>query len=299
MAETTTKPAIATAIPEAQVIAEQARLATEAKLLPPLHFYAIATPGGVELIDLDTDANRRRNGVPPAHKSGRYSFSEPDSFSAYVNLHKQPNRTTLYADCDAGVIEAVFDDHAACGSAIGSAAGEDHSQAGWGAHRAALNLANTTSWKDWLAVSGRPHGQLAFAEFLEDHASDIREPDAALLLEVATTLQASSGAVMKSALRLDNGQVQLRYEETIEAKAGQAGSIKIPTRITLGLSPYEGLDPFKVDARFRYRLNAGSLCFSVLLDRPDQILRAAFSAVLEGISSATDLQILHGTPPEA
>ncbi len=278
--------------PEAQVIVDQARLAAEAKLLSPLKVWAVATASGVQIIDLDTDEHRRRHGQPPFIKSGVFTFSEHDSFTAYVNLHEQSGRTTLYANREAGTIEAVLDDHAG-----GDVSQDLAAVAGWGRHRARLTLTPTTAWLAWTAISGQPLPQLGFAEFLEDHAADIREPQAAQLLEIATTISATSGAVIKAARRLDNGQVQFAYEETIEARAGQAGTLQIPQRIVLGLSPYEGMDPFRVEARFRYRLNSGALRFTVLLDRPDEIQRAAFSQVLTKVAEGVDLAILHGAAP--
>lgn len=278
--------------PEAQVVVDQARLAAEAKLLSPLKVWAIATASGVQLIDLDTDEHRRRHGQPPTIKSGLFSFTEHDSFITYVNLHEQSGRTTLFANREAGTIEAVFDDHAA-----GDQSRAEESLAGWGRHRARLSLTPTTAWLAWTAISGQPQSQLEFAEFLEDHASDIREPQAAELLEVTTTISATSGAVIKAARRLDNGQVQFAYEETIEARAGQAGTLQIPQRIVLGLSPYEGIDPFRVEARLRYRLNSGALRFTVLLDQPNEIQRAAFAHVLSQVAESLDLPILHGAAP--
>ena len=73
--------------------------------------------------------------------------------------------------------------------------------------------------------------------------------------------------------------------------------MQIPQRIVLGLSPYEGMDPFRVETRFRYRLNSGALRFTVLLDRPDAIQRAAFSQVLTKVAEGVDLQVLHGAAP--
>lgn len=275
----------------AQVIADQARLATEAKLLSRLKTWAIATPTGAEIIDLDTDEHRRRDGFPPNAKSGVFCFTEPDSFCSYVSSHRQEARTTLYADRSAARIVAIFDDHRAGDDSL------DDVLAGWGRHRAVLTLQRTPAWLAWTQLSGTPRNQLDFADFLEDHAADIREPIAAELLEIATTLQATSGAAMKSAIRLDNGQVQFRYEETIDARAGHTGTLQIPSRIALGLAPFDGVTPFRVEARLRYRLNSGSVSLTVLLDRPDDVERACFSEVLKAIATSTDLLPLHGTPP--
>ncbi|MCP9819835.1 DUF2303 family protein [Synechococcus sp. Cruz-9H2] len=278
--------------PGAQVIAEQARLAAEPKPLSPLQVWALAKAEGTfQIVDLTTDEHRRQIGVPPLRKTGGFTFTEAVSFAAYVTAHAIPDCTELFADREQSCVIALLNGHQRRGD-------DPHITPGWGDHRAVLQLKLTPAWKAWSQQSGVATSQGDFAEFLEDHAIDVREPAAADLLEIATTLQATTSAEMKSAVRLENGQVQFAYIETIDAKAGHSGQLKIPTRLSLALAPYEGTDPFRIDARFRYRLNSGVVKLSVLLDRPDDVLRAAFAAVLGQISEATGFPVLLGTPSQ-
>lgn len=279
---------------DTDAIIEAARLGVE---LTPLDLGGIyAAPqadGSAKVIDLATaehlarlDLVAKRNDEAPARKTGHAQLTEAHSFGLYVNDHQQTGTTTLWGNRDRGSIVAVFNGHQT--SAEGTA--------GWGDHRSTLTLQKTPEWEAWTRASGQMVDQEQFAEFLEDHVGEVREPDGAELLEVATSIQASIGATMKSAIRLDSGQVQVAYEESIEARAGKAGALTIPTRVVLALTPYEGGEPYKVEARFRYRLANGALKLGVVLDRPDDVLKAAFADVVKAVEDDTSCTVLMGTP---
>lgn len=272
---------------EAATIAMAGRISTSPHQLDTLATYVVQTPTGVQVVDLDTDEHRRREGKAPKRKTGTFQLTEHASFSQYVNDHAVADGSTLWGDRDRGQIIAVLNDHAT------------HSlddEPDWRDHRAVLTLRRTPAWEAWTKASGQMHDQAAFAEFLEDRAGDVVDPDPARLLEVATSIEATTGVAHKSAVRLDSGEVKVRYEETIDARAGQAGDLTIPSRIELALSPYEGMDPYRVTARFRYRLANGTLRLGVVLDRPEDVLRAAFADVIAAVETETGLTVLHGTP---
>lgn len=273
---------------DAAAIIEAARLGVEPTELEVGHVYGVVQADGtVAVIDLATDEHRRRQGDDPVAKTGHVHLTEHGSFSHYLNGHASRHATTLWGDRDAGRVIAVLDDH-------DNHDGED--RPGWGRHRATLTLSQTPAWKAWTQASGRLAGQADFAEFLEDRAGDVVDPEPARLLEVSTSIEATKGVAHKSAVRLDSGEVKVRYEETIDARAGQAGELTIPTRIELALSPYEGMEPYRVTARFRYRLGNGQLQLGIVLDRPEDVLRAAFGDVVAAVELATGLVVLHGTP---
>lgn len=276
---------------EAAHIIEAARLGVEPVELELGAIYgSVQADGSVKVIDLATDDHRKRLGKMPVRKTGHANLTEPTSFAHYVKAHAETGCTELFADRDAGRIVAVLNGHNRGLDIM------DEWKAGWGDHRATLTLRQTPGWAAWTQASGKLVDQIQFAEFLEDRAADVVDPDAARLLEIATSIEATTSAAMKSASRLDNGEVKLRYEETIDARAGQAGDLTIPSRIELALSPYEGMDPYKVTARFRYRLNNGSLRLGIVIDRPEDILRAAFGDVTGLIETTTSQVVLHGTP---
>lgn len=276
---------------EMDAVIEAARLSTEAtEAAVGAVYLAPQANGTTQVIDLGTDDYRKRLGLNPSRKTGSFAVTEHPSFSRYVNDHKVSDTTTLWADRDAGKIVAVINGHSSDEEVA------DGCAAGWADHRVTLSLRQTPAWKAWTQASGKMFSQVEFSEFLEDRAGDVVTPDHAVLLEVASSIEGAKGATYKSGVRLDNGEVQFRYEETVTAKAGQAGDLTIPSRIELGIAPFEGMDRYRITARFRYRINDGTLRLGIVLDRPEDSLRQAFSEVCTAVETETDLPVLHGTP---
>lgn len=157
----------------------------------------------------------------PRRKRATSVFIEPEGFIHYLLDHKEPG-TIITGDVTetTGTFGAIIDyPHA----------GETGTPK-WGEHRSHLNLQTTPEWTRWMEHNNKTKGQTEFAEFLEDNSCDIIQPSGADLLEVALTLQAAKSVNFRQATRLQNGQVQLRYEETLDAKAGTTGQIEIPER---------------------------------------------------------------------
>lgn len=222
----------------------------------------------------------------PQRRRGHPVFHHAVSFAAYV-LAQKVTGTTLYADV-AGKptqITALIDGHE-------PADGEP----GWGEHRASLLLRATPAWQRWTAMSGQEKSAEDFAEFLEDNAADVVQPDAATLIELARTLEVHKDVQYVNVTRPTSGARRLHYEETVTARAGESGAIDIPETLQLGLAPWEGSDRFAVTAKFRFRLRGGVLKLAVELVRPDAVLEAAFGAVLAQVAEATGLEPLHGHP---
>jgi uncharacterized protein YfdQ (DUF2303 family) len=246
----------------------------------------------MEVLDLTGDRNRFDIGLPPLRPSGTFKFHQLDGFIDYINshIHFGP-RAELWLDCNKHTITAVLDGH--CRH---SPSDLKEQEPGWGAHRAILEFQLTAAWSEWSEFCKKNHPQDEFADFLEDHLADIVEPDAADLLEIASSLSVASGVKFQQALRLASGEVSFQYTEEHNASAGRQNQLKIPKSITLALAPFEGSDPFKVPARFRYSLRDQRLSLRLLLDRPDQILRSSINDAIKVIEEQTDLIVYHGIP---
>lgn len=70
--------------------------------------------------------------------------------------------------------------------------------------------------------------------------------------------------------------------------SAEKGQLTIPAAFEIALKPFEGADPFRVTARFRYRITNGVLRIGYKLDRPEDVLRQAFSTVVENVSEGLD-----------
>lgn len=221
--------------------------------------------GGVKVIDTDQYADH-----PRATKAKR-TVTDAASFVAYVERHGT-DATEVWADTPNSTVVAVIDAHEGAGK-----------PAGWEGHKLTLALEKTDAWKAWTKADGQWFQQLDFAEFIEDRASDVKTPSSADLLELAQSFQAHRKVDFESSERMKDGQTNLAFKETVAAKAGQKGNIVIPDELLLVLKPYVGGPAYHVFARFRYRLNGAQLALGIVLQRPQEILDAAFADVVTAI----------------
>lgn len=224
----------------------------------------------------------------PDRRRANVSLFDAASFGAYVNAFKS-KETRIFADVKTSTIVAIFDYHQE---------GESGA-ARWAQNRASLTLRKTPEWERWVGMHGQRVAQLAFAEFIEDQLPDIADPDGTTILQVSRSLHATKTTNFVSDVRLDNGQTQLTFHETIAGSAQvNAQKVDIPSEFTLGIAPYEGADKYQVRARLRYRVGDGArLTIGVDLVRHDVVLRDAFLETLNKITSETSLPILRGAAP--
>lgn len=224
-------------------------------------------------------------------KTGTCTLLGIESFIKYCADQNTLNGY-IYADVNAKNLTAVFNDYRV-------PVGGDLSQAGWRDHRASFSPAHTPEATTWLASNKKGMDQATFSEFLEDNAADIGAftgmPTADELLNVAGTLSSKTSIQFNSSRRLDNGQVQLTYNETIDSKAGAAGTLEIPRSFALALRLFQGdKTGYRLDARLKYRLNNGSVKFWYELDRPERAIEDAFSGYIEKVTAETSFTVLLG-----
>ncbi len=219
--------------------------------------YALV-PEGYELHDLQEYAD------VPRRVTGKVALTTVKSFLAYVERFQTPG-TLVLADLAGQKFKAILD-HA-----------EDANSPGWGEHQATYHCPLGTAWKTWIKKDGNPMDQATFAQFIEDNLIDIASPSHTEILTVSKTLQAKKKVDFKSAVALNNGDVQFTYNETTDASAGQ---ISVPQTFTLGIPVFEGGAPYEVTARLRYRINdEGKLAMWYDLLRPQRMVEDAFGEV--------------------
>lgn len=225
------------------------------------------------------------NAAPQRNRAqGTVMLGDVDSLLAYCNDQGAMLYGYIYADPDARTITAVFNDQ------------RDSLTPGWRDHRAHFTAQLTPECKKWLEHNGKPMGQAEFSEFIEDNFTDLNGQDAQTLLNVATTIQAATGINFSSARRLQDGQVQLTYNEVIDAKAGADGSLKIPQTFTLGLRIFKNGDGYKLTARLKYRLASGGVKFWYELERPERAIEDAFTGYVNTVREKSGYTVLIGKP---
>jgi uncharacterized protein YfdQ (DUF2303 family) len=195
-------------------------------------------PDGYTVKDLSGYNERPRR----AHE--HITVQDAESLRRYL-ARFDDRRLAVFAQPHQGRYAAVLDYHVP-GSGDDSPAPEAHH----GAHVVTLLLTPSKEWKVWTAHDKSRMGQVEFAEFLEEHADDVVEPAGAALLEAVQHVQAARNVDFQSKVDLDNGDFVFNFASETKGK----GQVHLPARLKLGLRPYEGLKPYAVEARLRYRV---------------------------------------------
>ena len=242
--------------------------------------WLVNVPSGYQQKDITALVEQARD--TPNRKRGTVALGDVPSLIAYCEDQAFMDEGYIYADPDARSITAVFNDH------------RHIDYAGWRDHRAVFSAEFTPEFKLWTQHNKQQKSQTDFAEFLEDNLADLQGDDAALLLNVASTIQATSGINFASARRLQDGQTQLTYNEVIDAKAGADGALKIPQTFTLGLRIFKNGGGYKLTARLKYRLGGGAVKFWYELERPERAVEDAFMGYVEEVREKSGYAVLVG-----
>jgi len=231
----------------------------------------------------------QRTPAKPMHddraRSSRILTNEV-AFIEYVNRHGDV-QTEVWADAKNNRVIGMIDGHASNAHA--------DERFGWETHRATLVLEHTSAWSEW--VNGQQiKDQVAFAEFIEDHAPDIAAPPAGELLEIAQTLHGTNKAEFVSGQRLSTGETQFKYVEDVQGKAGKSGDLTIPDEFTVALQPYIGGSKYAVTAKLRWRINGGAVSIFYKLLNLERVLEVAFEEIVEKITAGVEYPVFHGRP---
>ncbi|WP_062362286.1 DUF2303 family protein [Variovorax paradoxus] len=254
--------------PTAQLVRDITTIGLEPKAIAGTTHLVV--PPQFQHIDLTSKIEQAQ--IVPNRLRGTIALGSLESLLTYLADQHAQATGYVYADPDARTITAVFND---------TKAGP-----GWRDHRAVFAAVLTPEAKRWLDKDGEVFSQTEFAEFIEDNMADLHGDDAEKLLTVATTIAASSGINFSSAKRLQDGQTQLTYNETINATAGE-GAVSIPKTFTLGLRLFKNGGGYKLTARLKYRLNSGAVKFHYELERPENAIEDAFTGYVEQVRGAT------------
>lgn len=206
-----------------------------------------------------------------------------DSFVEYFNRYATES-STIFVDDKTSVFTAVLDYH------------DDPAKPAWKRHTANYSCPKTKEWGSWIECNNKKMTQEEFALFIEDNLKEIIKPNGADMLQIAANLKAKNDVDFKSAIRLDNGQVQFAYTETVSGQAGLNGQMQIPEKIKLIIAPYFKGAAYEIEARFRYRITPQGLQMWYTLIRPHIFSDDAFTDIVEKVKSKIDKgHLVHGT----
>lgn len=224
----------------------------------------------------------------PVRPRGTATVYDAPNFVDYVQ-RLCDDTTTVWGHEATSTFTAVFNDH-------------NGPDAGWRDHTARLQLQNDPEWDAFAKLSGVYMSQIEFAEFLQDYAPLVVEPDGATLLEVSMNFRAHRKADFESAVDLETGDVSFSYTEQTTAKTVKSGQIEVPREFMVSLSPYLGLPPVTLTARLRFDVTPNGLRIGFRLVRPDLVRRDAFAdirnTIVDGLKNEGVLVLL-GEAPKA
>jgi uncharacterized protein YfdQ (DUF2303 family) len=256
-------------------------------------------------IALDLDASIRRVALPPGwsiqcyddqqfdkaprRKIASILLSDAASFVSYVKRHGSLGSSTVWckADYAGGHIKflAIINDH-----------GEAVDAQNWRDHRAVFCPAFSEEWKRWISHNAKPFTQYDFASFMEENNKDLASVSGsatgAQMLEMAIAMETKQEVRFKSAIRLQNGGVSLNYVADDDHQT--ITRMQLFERFTLGMPVFLGGDAYQVDARLRYRVRDGKLTFWYELIRPDKLLEAATSTMVNTIHDQVGMPFYFG-----
>lgn len=230
----------------------------------------------------------------PNRPIGEISVYDAVSFIQAVKQRALPGvDPVVYADETTMSLVAVLNDDAA-------------DKAGWRDNRVKLVLRDSPEWTRWKSNEGTTD-QVTFANFVEDSTGDFIDPDAATMLALAQTFQATKSGKFKSGSNLHNGARQLVVEDEVEATAGQDGSITIPKSMNIALRPFFGSVSNKdgefvparwpVEALFRFAIRDGKLSIGYKLVEPEEVKRRAYNVLVQQVGAGLELAPLAAPAP--
>lgn len=246
----------------------------------------IAMPEGWKLEDTE------KTDFIPRRKRGKVSLNDADSFISYSKRHGSiAKSSTVWCDANyvAGKVAftAILNDH-----------GEKEDDQQWRDHLATFSPAFSEEWNRWFKKNASPFSQADFAAFIEENLKDIAgiegSPAGTQMLEMALSFEANQDLRFKSAIRLQNGAVQMSFAENDDAQTLQ--KMQMFERFSLGLPVFWGDEAYQVDARLRYRARDGKVNFWFELIRSDKVLEAATKTLIEKIKAETGLPFFFGNP---
>lgn len=236
--------------------------------------YALV-PDGYSLEDLERLQDR------PRRARGTVTVTETASFIAYFNAFKS-KASRIFADRDAPAVTGILDYH------------DGPEAPAWGEHRVVYRPPLSEEWTAWRGADGKKMSQADFALFLEENGCDVRQPDAATLLEVARKLSATKKVAFTSGQHLADGSVQFTYHEEADATAGAKRSLKVPEEFVIGVPVFFNGAPYAVTAKLRYRIKEGLLVMWYDLHRARHVELDAFAGVVETIAKGAERGFLYG-----
>lgn len=244
-----------------------------------------ALPPNWKMVEYSTDIHSKNR----SRKIGEVVIYDDESFINYIKNYKVNDQTSIYCNSDFESetlrLVCIFNDNH-----ISDEFG------GWKDFYSVYEPKYSPEWKRWSASNKRTFSQIEFAEFIEENIMDIvqqdRSPSGHQLLEMALSFDSTQNMRFKSAIRLQNGAVEMNFIESDDDQT--LTKMKMFEKISIGIPVFRNGDAYRVDARVRYRVKEGKLTFCYELIRKDKIFEEAAKTIITKIRTETDVNFYYG-----
>lgn len=232
----------------------------------------------------------------PRRASGIVTLHDSESLIDYVNRHKTESTLASAGSTSGGWFVDVCLNH------------HTNELPGWKDHRAVFRPPVSRQWQEWIDIDRKPMNQQDFADFIEDHLTDIYSPDAADLLSMCLTFTRSAKSEFTQNRRLEDGSYSVTVSDEGKAEgmnvAGQ--KVIVPDQLGLMLPVFQhesddfGLgdgsgNAAMIRARLRTRVADGKLTFTIRLQDADETLENARHLLVKKISAETNVKVYRGS----
>lgn len=213
----------------------------------------------------------------PLYKKFHHQVQDLSSFLALFEMHKT-NKTNVYFDIQKHILSVIFDDNCS-------------DDTGWRHQIVSFIPEKTRCFKEWIKHENQKFAQVEFAQFIERNLLDIVEPSSADILSVAHNLQAKKSVKFSSSLKLSNGSNEFTYQEDVRGTT-RDGKLDVPETFKIGISIFEGTDPYQIEARLRFDIKDGELVIWYELVRLDDVVKDVTNTIVNEVEDKTGLTII-------
>jgi uncharacterized protein YfdQ (DUF2303 family) len=269
--------------------------------------FILKPSGMVELIDPGQfDQYRAR----PIEITDNAIMTRLDSFIDMVNRFKRPASAVFAVESmTAPSLRAIIDYHRPEDVENAVTLLPQH-----GRHAVRYPFPLSKEWKAWIEQNGKPMGQAAFAQFIENHIVDIETVELEDLSGGIKTFVSQTRGKLASqtdifvlsrgltvhenskiveAVNLSTGEGEVTFQSEHVDAAGE--KLNIPNMFIVCIPVWDrSPDVFRIAARLRYRKTPEGIKFWYELWRADLVFQTAFDEVIEQVKAETDLPVFIG-----
>ncbi|GAA4218506.1 uncharacterized protein YfdQ (DUF2303 family) [Sagittula marina] len=197
--------------------------------------------------------------------------------------------------------------------------------AGFADHRGVYTFPLSEEWKRWMAVSGKELTREELAEFIDNNILDVIEPTPYLLnasssdpapweercatiaekidgrfgqphelVNLSRQFTINETSDLKVTANRNDGTTSLQFVN--EHKDDEGRPLKLPSLFLIAIPVFDGMDLYRLTARFSYRKSSSTVKFRLQVFQPDIALRDAMEGECARAQAATQLPLMWGTP---